>query len=191
METSSNHSVKTILNDDINNEMQCVHELFYDRVKLHPNKCCLVLDDRSLSYSEVAQAVHDLSLVLINDLHVRVGDIVCQCFERSLEMIISLLAIVSVGGVYCPLNPNDPSKRLRMLMTETRAKLVLVHTMTADKFDKDKCVVNVEQYIFPQTQVNNRNALTSRIDITVEHHLYAIFTSGSTGKPKCVSNADL
>lgn len=181
---------QSITNGDVTNGeiLDCVHELFNHHVKSNPNKICLIYDNRSLTYIQVAQSVNKLANILVNTLNVNVGDIICQCFERSFEMIISLLAIISVGGVYCPLNPNDPSKRLNTLFNETKSRFILVHTLTKEKFENDEPLINIDQYInfddlLLQRELDNQ---CLNIRLTPENILFIIYTSGSTGTPKAV-----
>ncbi|CAF4757621.1 unnamed protein product, partial [Rotaria sp. Silwood2] len=64
----------------------CIHHEFVRQVMTHPQKVAVELDDQSLTYSELLYYVQVLSLNLMNEQEVNVGDIVCQCVERSLSM---------------------------------------------------------------------------------------------------------
>ena len=65
----------------------CIHHIFAHRVVKHPQKLAVELDEQSLTYAELLFYAQLLSLNLLQEYKVRVGDIVCQCVERSLSMV--------------------------------------------------------------------------------------------------------
>ncbi|CAF1458755.1 unnamed protein product, partial [Didymodactylos carnosus] len=97
---------------------------------MRPNKLAVTLDDQSLTYSQLLTRVQQLALRLINDKGVQPGDIVCQCVDRSIEMIVGIMGIMMSGAVYAPLSPSDPLDRLDSLIRQVDAKLVLVNQMS-------------------------------------------------------------
>jgi non-ribosomal peptide synthetase component F len=68
--------------------VSCIHHEFVCQVIKHPQKLAVELDDQSLTYSELLYYVQILSLYLLNEQRIDVGEIVCQCMERSLSMVI-------------------------------------------------------------------------------------------------------
>ncbi|CAF4148434.1 unnamed protein product, partial [Adineta steineri] len=105
----------------------CIHHEFVYQVMKHPQKLAVELDEQSLTYCELLYYVQVLSLTLLNEHHVVPGEIVCQCVERSLSMVIGIMGIEMAGGVYCPLSPRDPQHRLHALTQQTQSRLVLIH----------------------------------------------------------------
>lgn len=83
-----------------------------------------------LTYSQLCNQVKMLAHRLVIDYEIKVGDVVCQCMERSFDMVIGLLAILMAGGVYCPLNPTDPEERISTLIESTHTRLILLHSST-------------------------------------------------------------
>ena len=67
--------------------MTCIHHEFVDQVMRYSQKLAVELDDQSLTYSELLYYVQVLSLNLLNEQKVFVGEIICQCVERSLSMV--------------------------------------------------------------------------------------------------------
>jgi non-ribosomal peptide synthetase component F len=67
--------------------VSCIHHEFVYQVMKHPQKLAVELDDQSLTYSELLYYVQVLSLNLLKKQRVIVGEIVCQCVERSLSMV--------------------------------------------------------------------------------------------------------
>ncbi|CAF4234099.1 unnamed protein product, partial [Adineta steineri] len=165
----------------------CMHHEFIYQVIQHPQKIAVELDEQSLTYTELLYYVQQLSFVLLNKYNVKSVDIICQCVERSLSMVIGILSIIMVGGAYCPLSSQDPSQRLQILVKETQSHLVLVHSSTRILFGIDIVTLNID------TIINNEANCTSihltqmsDVPITSENILFVIFTSGSTGIPKAV-----
>ncbi|CAF4064666.1 unnamed protein product [Rotaria sordida] len=150
--------------------LPCIHHEFVKQVMEHPQKLAVELDDQSLTYCELLYYVQLLSLSILNEQRVNVGEIVCQCVERSLSMVIGVMAIEMIGAVYCPLSPRDPEHRLYALLQQTRSRLVLNHYLTKTKFDDDISSIDIDAVVI----------------VKPENIAYISFTSGSTGIPKAV-----
>ncbi|CAF3873126.1 unnamed protein product [Adineta steineri] len=171
--------------------LACIHHEFVYQVMQHPQKLAVELDEQSLTYCELLHYVQILSLTLLNEYHIAPGDVVCQCVERSLSMVIGIMGIEMAGGVYCPLSPRDPQQRLHALIQQTQSRLVLVHWLTKPKFNNK--VVSIDTHL---TWINNDKISDLDVDqlsnITVTHNdiAYIIFTSGSTGVPKVFDNTN-
>ncbi|CAF1591220.1 unnamed protein product, partial [Adineta steineri] len=107
--------------------LTCIHHEFVYQVMKHPQKLAVELDEQSLTYCELLYYVQVLSLALVHEYLITPGEIICQCVERSLSMVIGIMGIEMAGGVYCPLSPRDPQHRLHALVEQTQSRLVLVH----------------------------------------------------------------
>ncbi|CAF1523936.1 unnamed protein product [Adineta steineri] len=165
----------------------CIHHEFVYQVMKHPQKLAVELDEQSLTYCELLHYIQILSLTLLNEYHVFPGEIVCQCVERSLSMVIGIMAIEMSGGVYCPLSSRDPQHRLHALVEQTQSRLVLVHHLTTTKFYDDIVSLDIDSIL----NVNNINSdinynCLSNVKVKGKEIAYIIFTSGSTGTPKAV-----
>ncbi|CAF4106072.1 unnamed protein product, partial [Adineta steineri] len=167
--------------------LTCIHHEFVYQVMKHPQKLAVELDGQSLTYGELLYYVQVLSLHLINKYGVVPGEIVCQCVERSLSMVIGIMAIEMAGGVYCPLSPRDPQHRLHALIQQTGSRLVLVHHLTKTKFSSNFILFDISLVLF-SSNVDRENDVSGleNISITPDHIAYIIFTSGSTGAPKAI-----
>ncbi|CAF1034858.1 unnamed protein product [Adineta steineri] len=167
--------------------LACIHHEFVYQVMKHPQKLAVELDEQSLSYCELLYYVQVLSLTLLNEYHVIPGEIVCQCVERSLSMIIGLLSIETIGGVYCPLSPENPEQRLQNLVEQTQARLILVHSLTNRIFKNNFIAYDIDTAININDKITNDDLYQlSNISITPDDISYIVFTSGSTGIPKAV-----
>ncbi|CAF4229101.1 unnamed protein product, partial [Adineta steineri] len=167
--------------------LTCIRHEFVYQVMKHPQKLAVELDEQSLTYAELLYYVQVLSLTLLNEYLVAPGEAVCQCVERSLSMVIGIMAIEMAGGVYCPLSPRDPQHRLHTLTQQTRSRLVLIHHLTKTKFDDYTVSLDMDSILIINKLNTNMdyNCLSSVI-MKGEEIAYIIFTSGSTGTPKAV-----
>ncbi|CAF1127442.1 unnamed protein product [Adineta steineri] len=161
----------------------CIHYDFAYQVMKHPQKLAVELDEQSLTYAELLYYAQILSIHLINKYVVVSGEIICQCVERSLPMVIGIMAIEMAGGVYCPLSSRDPQHRLQTLIKQTQSRLVLVHHLTKTKLDHNIVTLDIDSIL--NINYINKKGL-SRVKVTGREIAYIIFTSGSTGTPKAV-----
>ncbi|CAF3839123.1 unnamed protein product [Adineta steineri] len=165
----------------------CIHHEFVYQVMKHPQKLAVELDEQSLTYCELLHYVQILSLTLLIEYHIFPGEIICQCVERSLSMVIGIMAIEMSGGVYCPLSPHDPGQRLYTLIQQTQSRLVLVHCLTKMKFHNDTVTTDIHSILINNDAMNDVDVdRLSSISVTPNDIAYIIFTSGSTGIPKAV-----
>ena len=105
------------------------------------------------------------------------------CLDRSLDMIVSLLAILKAGGACVPLDPAYPTERIRFMLQDTSAPVILTqkHLQTFLREATHARLICLDQ---PDNRVENEKNLTSRA--TGASAAYVIYTSGSTGQPKGV-----
>ncbi|CAF1191290.1 unnamed protein product [Adineta steineri] len=167
--------------------LTCIHHAFINQAMEHPQKLAVELDEQSLTYAELLYYVQVLSLNLLSEQRVIVSDIVCQCVERSLSMVIGMMAIVMVCGVYCPLSPRDPQHRLYAILQQTQSRLVLLHHLTKTKFNDDVNSIDIDLFLVDSNVLDDVHLeRLSNILVTPDNIAYIIFTSGSTGTPKAV-----
>ena len=97
------------------------------------------------------------------------------------------MSIIMAGGIYCPLSARDPAHRLQQLIEQTKTRLVLVHSATAQYLKNGQGMVNIDTMLNTDEDSANRCFnLLSKVTVTPESIAYIIFTSGSTGTPKVV-----
>ncbi|CAF1213842.1 unnamed protein product [Adineta steineri] len=165
--------------------LTCIHHEFVCQVMKHPQKLAVELDEQSLTYCELLYYVQGLSLTLLNEYNVFPSEIVCQCVERSLSMVIGIMAIEMSGCVYCPLSPRDPQQRLYALTQQTQSRLILVHHLTKTKFHHNIVLLDID-LIVSDNETKSKDDIDglSNVLVATEDMAYIIFTSGSTGTPK-------
>ncbi|HTI15983.1 MAG TPA: non-ribosomal peptide synthase/polyketide synthase [Dictyobacter sp.] len=163
---------------------QLIHELIATQATATPDTVAITFEDQQLTYQELDQRADQLAATL-HAADIRPDVLVGVCLERSLEMIISLLAVLKAGGAYVPLDPDFPAQRLEYIMQDAQIALILSHT-TLD----DKLPVTTIPVLFVDTEMAANRKLKGNIakNLDRENLAYVIYTSGSTGFPKGAMN---
>ncbi|MDC9603589.1 non-ribosomal peptide synthetase [Xenorhabdus griffiniae] len=168
-----------------------LHQLIEAQVAKTPNATAVVCGDQSLSYEALNRHANRLAHHLI-ELDVHHDDRIAICVERSLEMVVGLLAILKAGGAYVPLDPAYPTERLTYMLDDAAPVVLLTQATLCDKLDStvpvillDKILNNPESFLAAQP-ADNPDA--QALGLTSRHLAYVIYTSGSTGQPKGVMN---
>lgn len=160
----------------------CVHTLFAEQAARTPDAPALLWQDQEISYRELHERSGRFARFLVNR-GIGQGDYVGLCVERSPLMIISLLGILKAGAAYVPLDPEYPVGRLRYVLADTGAGLLLTQRHLTHLFpDYEGEIVSLdeEQERFDELPVApDTGAVPSGV-------AYVIHTSGSTGRPKGV-----
>jgi len=166
-----------------------VHELIRERARLQPDHTALVLsyadrDAEHLSYAELDRRSDALAVHLLEQ-GVQAEDVIGVFMERSLELVVSLLAVMKCGAAYVPLDPQYPQERLRYMMADSDMRLLLTQERLRDTAQLNPGT--------PMVAVDRLNldveVLAPQNNVHAEQLAYLIYTSGSTGKPKSVAVA--
>ncbi len=167
---------------------KCVHELFEEQVAKTPEATAVVFEEEELSYAELNRRANRLAHYL-RELGVRPDDRVAICVERSLEMIIALLAVLKAGGAYVPLDPAYPVERLRFMIEDSAPAALLTQSHLEKLFagiDDNLPVLDLTAATPPWQEHPETNPVPNTIGLGPQHLAYVVYTSGSTGSPKGV-----
>src|SRR5215211_7282000 len=163
---------------------RCVHELFEEQVESTPDAVAVVFEEQQLTYRELDRRANQLAHHL-RALGVGPEVLVGICVERSLEMVVGLLGILKAGGAYVPLDPSYPATRLKFILGDTRAPVLLTQERLVERLpDKPEAKVVRLDADWPLIARKAEENVTSRA--TADNLAYVIYTSGSTGQPKGV-----
>ena len=160
-----------------------LHELVEKQSAVTPEALAITYERDTVSYAELNTRANRLAHYLVETGIAR-GDLVGVCLDRSIDMVVSLLAVLKAGGAYVPLDPGFPGERLAYMMQDAEIAALLT---------------DEEQYAkLPDIAANvvcldaNTDSLDGHPDDNLaiagdpEDIAYVIYTSGSTGKPKGV-----
>jgi amino acid adenylation domain-containing protein len=159
------------------------HELFEAQAERTPEAIAVVCGDHQLTYQELNRSANRLADYLCEQ-GVGAETLVGLCLERSLEMIIGFLGILKSGGVYLPLDPDQPKERFRFMLSETAPLLILTGQSTSEFFTDDRSKLSHLDSIWSRPLLQDPDHF--RVGICAENLAYLIYTSGSTGQPKAV-----
>ncbi|MGL4106797.1 amino acid adenylation domain-containing protein [Clostridium sp. LP20] len=181
----SDNEKDKILNQFNNTEVKyeddkTIHELFERTVERIPNKIAIKFKNISLTYSELNKRANQLAKLLRIE-GIQRNDIVALMVERSVEMIVGILAILKSGAAYLPIDPEYPISRIQYMLVNSEAKLLLTSKACINKINfQGKYIQLDDEEIYTGANVNLQNVNTS------DDLIYVIYTSGSTGNPKGV-----
>jgi amino acid adenylation domain-containing protein len=163
----------------------CIHELFEAQAERTPQAIAVVFDEQRLTYQELNQQANELAHYL-QSLGVGSETLVGVCLERSLEMVVGLLAILKAGGAYVPLDPHYPPERVAFMLADTQAPLLLTQERLLPGLpDHDAQVVCLDREW--KTMVASQSTENPASGVMSANLAYIIYTSGSTGQPKGVA----
>lgn len=176
----------TVLLDKWNNirfeyaENKCIYHFFEAQVSKTPNNIALQFNDSSLTYEELNKKANQLAHYLIQCKVVpetKVG----ICMHRSIEMIISVLAIWKSGGAYVAIDPEIPHERKKFFVKDAEVSILLINDASIQKRDFDTAIIDVNEQRETILKMTDSNPA---IIISMRNLAYIIYTSGSTGMPK-------
>ncbi|MEH1099579.1 amino acid adenylation domain-containing protein [Micromonospora sp. CPCC 205561] len=160
-----------------------VVELFGRRVRQHPDVVAVEFDGRRLTFAELDTRANRLARHL-RGLGVRPEVPVAVCLERGMDVVVTLLAVLKAGGVYLPVDPDHPTERLRFMLADAGAAVVVTVARFADRVAAEGvAVVAVDA---DRAVIAGRDGTAPDPSTGSDDLAYVIYTSGSTGRPKGV-----
>ena len=163
----------------------CIHQLFEAEARRSPDARAVIFEGTSITYAELNARANRIARRLVG-LGVRPGTIVGLAVPRSADMVASALAVLKAGGAYLPLDPEYPADRLRFMIEDSEAPVVIASTR-ADVQGGDLSVQVLaldeaaEREAIDQLPASDLCVAAASGDLA-----YLIYTSGSTGRPKGV-----
>jgi amino acid adenylation domain-containing protein len=161
----------------------CLHQLIEEQAARTPDRIALVCEKQEITYGELDRRANQLAQHL-KSAGVGPDVLVGLYLQRSIEMVVAMLAVLKAGGAYVPMDPGYPSARIALVIDDARLGfLVTTQQVRAAlpassarvvSLDGDAKAIAAQSSSAPAANAQNKNLA------------YVIYTSGSTGKPKGV-----
>ncbi|MFK3789065.1 amino acid adenylation domain-containing protein [Pseudomonas piscis] len=159
----------------------CLHQLIEQQVLRSPDAVAVAFADQCLSFAQLNARANRLAHYL-RELGVGPDSLVGVQMERSLELMVALLAILKAGGAYLPLDPGYPQERLALLIDDASVSVVLTQRRFAPRLAEH--AVQALCLDDPQNQALHASEANPSLINSPADLAYVIYTSGSTGRPK-------
>ena len=163
-----------------------IAQLFTDQVEKKPSRIAVIgssvynynvetlrATSLQITYRQLNETSNRLA-VRLKEKRVGADTITALTVERSLEMIIGILAILKVGGAYLPIDPYYPFERIQFMLKDSRARILLNENLELEIIksnERSECTRQIE-------------SMSSSSPVQPHHLAYVIYTSGTTGRPK-------
>ncbi|EPR74090.1 Long-chain-fatty-acid--CoA ligase [Winogradskyella psychrotolerans RS-3] len=159
-----------------------LHELLIKQAQKFHNKKALKFTDTEISYRDLELQVNQLAHSL-KSKGIAKGDFVGVCLPRSIELVVTLLAIMKCGAAYLPLDPNYPNDRLNFMINDSEAKVLITTQAFSSKLETTALTLLIEDLF---SNLNEFSEDLLNVEVNQNDIAYLLYTSGSTGKPKGV-----
>jgi amino acid adenylation domain-containing protein len=159
-----------------------VHSLIEASVAARPDSVAVQCGGQQLTYAQLDLAANRLARRLVA-AGVRPGHLVGVNVDRSVDMIVGLLAVMKSGAAYLPLDPDYPSERLRFVLDDARAEVLVTQCHLRSRWDDfNGAVLSIDD----DDDQNLDTVEPLDVEVAADDLVYTIHTSGSTGRPKGV-----
>ena len=153
---------------------------FKEQVVNAPHNPAITFEGETLDYKTLDEKSDQLCAYLQKHINITSQDVIAVAVPRSLESVISFIAILKAGGIYLPVAEETPLKRLEHIINSSNCKAVLVDK-TKEAFPEAILQINISK-----AEVWNTTDIKTLPKLQKDAPAYIIYTSGSTGLPKGV-----
>ncbi len=189
-----NSEEKTKILFDFNNtgveypHNKTINQLFEEQVKKTPDNTAVIYGNQKLTYKELNTKSNQLAKVIskraanskAEQPENMPSSIVAIMAERSLEMIIGMLAALKAGCAYLPIDTEYPEERIQHMLNDSKADIVLTQSWI-ERGVTSRVVIKLDDYSIYQGEEDKLRGIEAGTPLA-----YIMYTSGSTGKPKGV-----
>ena len=158
-----------------------IHHVIENIAKNYKNSAALTFGKAQINYKELDEKADHVAHI-IHDKIKKENEIVGLCMNRSLDMIIGLLAILKAGCAYLPIDPEYPKDRIQFMLEDSEVTTIITESDLKSRFEHQ----SYELVDIKNTTGENYNVEKSLPKVQRNDRAYIIYTSGSSGKPKGV-----
>lgn len=165
-------------------EERCIHDLIAVHVQEQPEAVAVVTKQERVTYGELDRRANRLARYL-QAQGMKLEDRVCLCLDRSLDLVVGMLAVLKAGGAYVPLDASYPRERLAAMVADSEARFLISRSEDAKSLEQGPA-----HLILLDRQadvIGNGDDSPLATGVSPRNLAYVIYTSGSTGRPKGVA----
>ena len=158
-------------------------DLFERKAELHPDATALVSGDQSCTYGELNNRANQLASFLAkHGVTQSTNPMIGIMLNRSMDLVVAILAVLKCGAAYVPLDPENPVERSSFITTDTGVQIVLTEACYLEKVED----LNIEAICLGEkaNELSRQPDTNLGIAISGRDPAYVMYTSGSTGQPK-------
>lgn len=161
-----------------------LQEIYESNVNKYSNKVAIIFKSFSLTYSQLNQISNQLAWYIL-DINQQKNKVIAIWLTRSLNTIISILAVLKSGNIYLPLQGTYPAERLHQMLQNASVNMVITNKDNNINFEGENLhVIYIEDVL---KNLNKYSKENPKLRSKANDIAYIMYTSGSTGKPKAVS----
>ncbi|MBT7409564.1 MAG: amino acid adenylation domain-containing protein, partial [Methylococcales bacterium] len=164
-------------------DQHTIHQLFEQQVLKTPDHIAIEFSNQKLTYLQLNEQANQLAHYL-QGKGIEAEVLVAICVERSVSMMVAILAVLKAGGAYLPLDPTYPAERLDYMLKDANVSLLITQQVLSEQLpvvDVSVICLDSDWAVIKQWSKSNLNSVSSYHNLA-----YVIYTSGSTGRPKGV-----
>nr|WP_314464357.1 non-ribosomal peptide synthetase [uncultured Clostridium sp.] len=159
-------------------------KLFEEQAERTPKQIALVFEETHLTYEDLSHRIYQLAGIL-QERGLKKEEIIGVMMDRSVEMVISLLAILKAGGAFLPIDMDNPWDRVRYILEDSQCNILLTKKKIMEQLRTGN-MDHVTTVFLDEEEVWDRQVSVREERASKDQLAYVIYTSGSTGRPKGV-----
>jgi len=163
-------------------EDKCLHELFEEQVLDNPSEVAVIQNQVFWTRYDLNTKANDIARQLIR-LGVTTRSVVAIFLPKTFNLVAGIFGILKSGCAYLPIDVLYPIERIRYILKDSNAFVVVTEKNLIDKLDD----YNIRTLLIDESDVSSYPVnINPSTDVSPEDLSYVIYTSGSTGEPKGV-----
>ncbi|WP_434756702.1 amino acid adenylation domain-containing protein [Paenibacillus amylolyticus] len=164
-----------------------IHELFEEQAERTPEHVAVVFEGQQLTYQELNRKANQLARTLYGK-GIQQDQLIGIITERSLDMVVGILAILKAGGAYVPIDPEYPEDRVKYMLEDSG-----VHVLLLQRHIQERISFKGETINFDELDAYHEDDSNLGVTVCPTGLAYVIYTSGTTGKPKgtCIEHKNV